>query len=136
MPNVLLDLETAPFTGIKKRNLPLYRELESRVSEMWDTIAVKVARGRVLLSECAAVYWQDAFDFIERLPPNSIHAVVTDPPYPQEKHSKFFRFVGKFSQRRIHQRRKKSKHSGCKSEQRKDVEFETFLQSSGKLFPK
>ncbi len=34
-----------------------------------------------LFAECHAVYRVDAFDWLEDAAPNSLHAVVTDPPY-------------------------------------------------------
>jgi hypothetical protein len=57
------------------------RELEDSVAEWWKDIRENGEQRREHLSENATYILDDAIHFLAELPPNSIHAVVTDPPY-------------------------------------------------------
>lgn len=55
--------------------------LVERQSELWDQVREAGDQQRMNLSERATYVLADAIQWLAELPPNSIHAVVTDPPY-------------------------------------------------------
>lgn len=55
--------------------------LEERVTATWEDIRELGEQRRVHLSDRATYVLDDAIHFLAELPANSIHAVVTDPPY-------------------------------------------------------
>lgn len=57
------------------------RDLHSRIDDMWEEIRDAGEQRREHLSANATYVLDDAIHFLAELPPNSIHAVVTDPPY-------------------------------------------------------
>lgn len=60
---------------------PWMRDLEDRVERLWDDVRELGEQRREHLSDRATYVLDDAVHFLAELPPNSIHAVVTDPPY-------------------------------------------------------
>lgn len=55
--------------------------LEQRVDAQWEAVREIGEQRREHLSERATYVLSDAVQFLSELPPASIHAVVTDPPY-------------------------------------------------------
>jgi len=67
--------------------------LRGRAEESWNSVRRLGPEPRLHLSSCATYICGDALKWIQNLPPNSIHAVVTDPPYgmveyDEKNHSK------------------------------------------------
>jgi DNA modification methylase len=56
-------------------------ELKQREETLWDTVRMLGTQRRHHLSERATYIQSDVLKWIADLPANSIHAVVTDPPY-------------------------------------------------------
>jgi len=72
---------SAPVQRAKAR-APGWREaLAARQSDLWEQIREVGEQPRTDLSERATYILGDAIQWLAELPPNSIHAVVTDPPY-------------------------------------------------------
>lgn len=57
------------------------RQLQDRVEQLWDEVREVGEQRREHLSDTTTYVLDDAIHFLAELPPNSIHAVVTDPPY-------------------------------------------------------
>lgn len=57
------------------------RQLRDRVGEAWEDIREIGEQRREHLSPSSTYVLDDAIHFLSELPANSIHAVVTDPPY-------------------------------------------------------
>lgn len=55
--------------------------LQEKAEQTWNDIRDSGEQRREHLSERATYVLDDAVHFVSELPPNSIHAVVTDPPY-------------------------------------------------------
>lgn len=76
----------------KKRQepLPWREELEGGQAKHWKKVREVGDEIRFHLSDRATYIHDDAVHFLAELPPNSIHAIVTDPPYGlieyEEKH--------------------------------------------------
>jgi site-specific DNA-methyltransferase (adenine-specific) len=56
-------------------------DLIERVDDLWETVREVGPERREHLSDNATYVLSDAVQFLAELPPASIHAVVTDPPY-------------------------------------------------------
>ncbi|WEK45985.1 MAG: DNA methyltransferase [Candidatus Andeanibacterium colombiense] len=56
-------------------------ELVENVDRLWNEVRKSGEQRREHLSGNATYFLDDAVHFLSELPPNSIHAVVTDPPY-------------------------------------------------------
>lgn len=66
----------------KQARPPTWRQaLEQRIDDEWETVREIGDQRREHLSERATYVLSDAVQFLSELPPASIHAVVTDPPY-------------------------------------------------------
>jgi site-specific DNA-methyltransferase (adenine-specific) len=69
------------------------RDLKLRDEVLWDAVRTRGTQPRHHLSERATYIHSDVFKWLADLPANSIHAVVTDPPYgvieyDEKNHSK------------------------------------------------
>lgn len=65
-----------------RQRVPTWRQaLTERIDDQWDLVRKVGADRREHLSSNATYVLADAVQFLAELPPNSIHAVVTDPPY-------------------------------------------------------
>ena len=62
--------------------------LHARHQETWDTLRVLGVQPRHHLSQRATYVLEDALEFLTLLPPGSIAAIVTDPPYGIEYEEK------------------------------------------------
>lgn len=72
---------STPVRRTKQRG-PSWREtLVERQAELWEQVREVGEQQRTNLSERATYILGDAIQWLAELPPNSIHAVVTDPPY-------------------------------------------------------
>lgn len=72
---------STPMRRTKQRG-PSWREtLVERQAELWEQVREVGEQQRTNLSERATYILGDAIQWLAELPPNSIHAVVTDPPY-------------------------------------------------------
>jgi len=70
-------LQTSPSKGD-----PFWlRELKLRSEALWEAVRTRGTQQRHHLSEHATYVHSDVFKWLADLPVNSIHAVVTDPPY-------------------------------------------------------
>lgn len=68
--------------GLKKIPEPTWRDrLTQTNDENWQRLREQGDQIRFHLSDRATYVLDDAVHFLSELPPNSIHAVVTDPPY-------------------------------------------------------
>lgn len=66
----------------KTRRPPSWREsLNDRIDNMWHAVRESGCDRRTHLSPNATFVLADAVQFLAELPPSSIHAVVSDPPY-------------------------------------------------------
>lgn len=85
-------MSMAPLALKKSRNqAPAWRKaLVDRERKLWDLVRNAGEHPVAALSPRAAYVLSDAIQWLSELPPNSIHAVVTDPPYGlieyEEKH--------------------------------------------------
>ncbi|MGH6857757.1 MAG: DNA-methyltransferase [Methylocella sp.] len=57
------------------------RRLEEQIERQWQRVRNTGEQRRYHLSGSATYVLDDAFHWLSELPPSSIHAVVTDPPY-------------------------------------------------------
>ncbi len=67
--------------------------IKAREEEMWNAVRISGSQRRHHLSGGATYIFSDVLQWVATLPPNSIHAVVTDPPYgiveyEEKNHSK------------------------------------------------
>ena len=74
----------------KKADLPWRERLEAEQADRWKKIREIGEPIRFHLSDRTTYIHDDAIHWLAELPPNSIHAIVTDPPYGlieyEEKH--------------------------------------------------
>lgn len=75
---------------LSKTAVSWQEQLAAGIDERWETVR-EIGDGlRYHLSDSATYVLEDAVTFLAALPPNSIHAIVTDPPYGlieyEEKH--------------------------------------------------
>ena len=67
---------------LSRRRAPSWRAtLATHIDEQWDELREAGAGRREHLSSNATYVLADAVQFLSELPPNSVHAIVTDPPY-------------------------------------------------------
>jgi DNA modification methylase len=74
-------VERSTPTRSKSRRPSWRSDLESRIEDQWQIVREAGADRREHLSERVSYVLSDAVQFLAELPPASIHAVVTDPPY-------------------------------------------------------
>lgn len=70
-----------------------FAAIKAREEEMWNAVRVLGGQRRHHLSGGATYIFSDVLQWVATLPPNSLHAVVTDPPYgiveyEEKNHSK------------------------------------------------
>lgn len=77
--------DTGEITGRRPRStkgIPSWqRSLSDGIDDLWEQIRETGDDRREHLSDHATYVLSDAIKFLAELPPNSIHAIVTDPPY-------------------------------------------------------
>lgn len=75
------SFETSPGEGRQHSGAPWVHHLEEESARSWQAIRNLGDPVRFHLSERVTYVHDDAVHWLSQLPPNSIHAVVTDPPY-------------------------------------------------------
>ena len=74
-------LDTASVSPLSADDLTWLRELKEREEKSWTMLRNLGTQARHHLSDRATYVLSDALKWLAELPANSIHAVVTDPPY-------------------------------------------------------
>ena len=77
----LEPVELAPARGTGELARGWRDTLAEKQSELWEGVRRTGHQPRCNLSKGATYVLGDAIQWLADLPPNSIHAVVTDPPY-------------------------------------------------------
>jgi|TARA_B100001105_G_C22400368_1_gene449076 DNA modification methylase len=73
---------TTSTTALRRNRVPSWRtSLLEQQADMWERVREHGDQIRTRLSPSATYVLADAVQWLAELPPNSIHAVVTDPPY-------------------------------------------------------
>jgi len=81
-PNLSAPAALTARYHIKKKDVPSwFTRLVAAEQLSWRSIRNLGSQPRYHLSERATIVLEDAFVWLEKIPANSIHAVVTDPPY-------------------------------------------------------
>lgn len=76
------DTHNAPAkTKARSKELPWLESLSGEVDTSWKALREVGDQLRFHLSEGATYVHEDAVRWLAELPPNSVHAIVTDPPY-------------------------------------------------------
>lgn len=76
------DTHNAPAkTKARSKELPWLESLSGEVDASWRALREVGDQLRFHLSEGATYVHEDAVRWLAELPPNSVHAIVTDPPY-------------------------------------------------------
>lgn len=76
------DATNAKKTKSRSARVPAWRRtLTERVDGLWETVRESGEQPRTHLSDNSTYVLSDVIQWLAELQPNSIHAVVTDPPY-------------------------------------------------------
>lgn len=78
----MTDLSSTAFLARPRGRVPAWRvSLDERRQDLWPRVREQGDQRREHLSDRATYVLGDTIQWLAELPPSSIHAVVTDPPY-------------------------------------------------------